>query len=462
MSVEEEIELKDLVAQTLESNGCLARIRAQLRASIFLALDEDAKLSKQQPLLNNKVNTHLETEEGKAMFCIVREFLEFFSLYFTISVFEPESYMGSGYKYEGRRKLVKDLGLDNVEDPTVPILLQLIRIAQTKPKSIDIDLHFNKNGMGESKSLSQDIETNSNLKKTDSESLISKAYNDNEKFSGTDKSRVENSLELDKINTTYELSSPTVSLRQPEHNIKKPADAETNSKDLLDNTNNKIDNKDDDTYEDTSSIAEDMAHNLDNTRVPEILTNGLDSNIEYRTNEGVLQPVLKEGKNTDKLKLSPQKPKSSLSSLSDLPPLQMSKNRVNDILPSLYSKDFKDKSNLRELDKLFDMEAEYEEDFMCSGDELSVKPDYLKSDSSMINLLEDLQSTNTPEKNKDPKQNKSPHRIISDCNKPMFKSLVNNNQIIKDKLLEGVNGNENGGSSSTISEHLDLELASSD
>lgn len=59
MSTEEDTELRDLVAQTLESNGCLSKIRvnyekfnvicfikivyfqAQLRASVFLALDED-------------------------------------------------------------------------------------------------------------------------------------------------------------------------------------------------------------------------------------------------------------------------------------------------------------------------------------------------------------------------------------------------------------------------------------
>ncbi|KAJ8943594.1 hypothetical protein NQ318_006596 [Aromia moschata] len=148
MSVEEDVELKDLLAQTLETNGCLARIRAQLRASIFLALDEDIKLSRHQPLMNNKIKTHLETEEGKTMFCIVREFLEFFNLCFTVSVFEPESYAGTCYQYEGRQKVAKALGLDVFEDKTVPLLLQLIRIAQARSKSIEIDLNFNSTGGG--------------------------------------------------------------------------------------------------------------------------------------------------------------------------------------------------------------------------------------------------------------------------------------------------------------------------
>jgi hypothetical protein len=46
---EKELELKDLIVQTLESNGLLSKIKAQLRASVFMALDEndkDANVSK--------------------------------------------------------------------------------------------------------------------------------------------------------------------------------------------------------------------------------------------------------------------------------------------------------------------------------------------------------------------------------------------------------------------------------
>ena len=42
---EKELELKDLIVQTLEANGLLAKIKAQLRASVFMALDENDKES---------------------------------------------------------------------------------------------------------------------------------------------------------------------------------------------------------------------------------------------------------------------------------------------------------------------------------------------------------------------------------------------------------------------------------
>lgn len=61
MSTEEDTELRDLVFQTLETKGCLSKVRvsqnwnfvmiycrfhfkAQLRASVFLALDDDENL----------------------------------------------------------------------------------------------------------------------------------------------------------------------------------------------------------------------------------------------------------------------------------------------------------------------------------------------------------------------------------------------------------------------------------
>lgn len=42
---DKEYELKDLIVQTLESNGLLSKIKAQIRASVFMALDESDKKS---------------------------------------------------------------------------------------------------------------------------------------------------------------------------------------------------------------------------------------------------------------------------------------------------------------------------------------------------------------------------------------------------------------------------------
>ncbi|XP_013792541.1 FGFR1 oncogene partner-like [Limulus polyphemus] len=92
MSVEdvEDSELRDLVIQTLEKNGILGKIKAQLRASVFLALENEENFKDKIPLRNKKLQDFLETEEGLLATALVREFLDFFDLEFTLAVFDPE------------------------------------------------------------------------------------------------------------------------------------------------------------------------------------------------------------------------------------------------------------------------------------------------------------------------------------------------------------------------------------
>lgn len=402
------------------------------------------------------------------MFCVVREFLEFFNLYFTLSVFDPESYMGKCYKYENREKIAKDLGLENV-DTTVPLLSQLIKIAQTKTENIEVNLNTDKDDLIENKSIHDN--STSNLNKTDSNNVHLNETNTN---LNSDKLLIECLAPVvENLNTTFNLSSPTVNFNivKNTENIKM-AQVDVDCKDqVLNNTYNKREEKDDDTYGDTSSIAEDSIAlvNLEtNVTIPQITLNGVAENTllsdEVVSDTEVSHPVLKESKTLEKPKVSPQKPeklkaKNSLNTLADLPPLQVNKSRVNDILPSLYSKEFKDKSNLRELDKLFDMEAEYEEDFICSGDDLSLRSEYTKSDNSKSNLLDDLQLSNKStcsdksiSSKRDLKQ-KVPNRIISDCNKQMFKPMVNTSKA-KDTFSNTSNKTEVG--SNTTNANLDV------
>ncbi|XP_066257873.1 centrosomal protein 43-like [Euwallacea similis] len=157
MSVlEEEVELKDLLFQTLETDGSLAKIRAQMRASIFLALDEDIKAIKQQPLQSVRVRSYLKTPEGRTLFFLVHEFLEFFNFQFTIQVFKPEAYLDTLTELQGRENLAKNLGLNgNLE---VPLLQQILSIAQTKTK---LDVTFDLNGSHEDESGSNKSQLNS-------------------------------------------------------------------------------------------------------------------------------------------------------------------------------------------------------------------------------------------------------------------------------------------------------------
>ncbi|CAK9814812.1 Centrosomal protein 43 [Anthophora quadrimaculata] len=123
ISMEEDTELRDLVVQTLENNGVLAKVRAELRASVFLALEEQESVMNPQPLLNKTVKQYLANSEGKLLFSLVREFLEYFGLDYTISVYDPETYFGKEYNYSGRNKLCEELGIESNE----PLLGEILK-----------------------------------------------------------------------------------------------------------------------------------------------------------------------------------------------------------------------------------------------------------------------------------------------------------------------------------------------
>uniref|UniRef100_A0A1B6I7I8 FGFR1 oncogene partner (FOP) N-terminal dimerisation domain-containing protein n=1 Tax=Homalodisca liturata TaxID=320908 RepID=A0A1B6I7I8_9HEMI len=129
MSVNGNTELRDLVSQTLENTGVLSKIRAELRANVFLVLEEhEAFKGRNLPFCNSVLKNFLSTQEGIAAISLVREFLEFFGLEFTVSVFEPETQAGSDYTYVGRNKLAHNLKLDSGKKS--PLIAQILQ--QTK------------------------------------------------------------------------------------------------------------------------------------------------------------------------------------------------------------------------------------------------------------------------------------------------------------------------------------------
>lgn len=265
-------------------------------------------------MMNKKIKSHLETPEGKIMFCIVREFLEFFNMDCTLSVYESESYLGKLYHRQERNTVVEELGLKGVDvgDSPSPLLLMLIRCVQlVKNESKE---------QAESTSISEEIKIN--------------------------EAGVKNSI--GNLNSTFNVSNPTVTLS-------------VDNKALVDNLS-------------SSEVSKSVA----NTQNYDSFTNESD---EIEDIEVSSQPFLKDSKSSDKnYKAEKNKSKNTVPETS---PLQNNKTRVSDILPSLFNKEYKDKSGIRDLDKMFDMDIEYEEDFMQSSD-ISLKYDCLNSNSNNV------------------------------------------------------------------------------
>ncbi|KAF4533473.1 hypothetical protein B566_EDAN016561 [Ephemera danica] len=116
MSGEEDTELRDLVAQALENNGVLAKIRAK------------------KTFHNKPLKQFLQTTEGVIAASLVREFLEFFNLDYTLTVFDPEAYCNTEFCPSSRSELLQQLGLQegNEKLPVLSMLLQKPSLATTE------------------------------------------------------------------------------------------------------------------------------------------------------------------------------------------------------------------------------------------------------------------------------------------------------------------------------------------
>ncbi|KAJ0026588.1 hypothetical protein NQD34_017588 [Periophthalmus magnuspinnatus] len=121
-AAEDDTELRDLLLQNLENSGVLSRLKAQMRAAVFLAMEEQDQLENKAPLVNENLKNCLNTRDGRVVASLVLDFLQVFDLDFSRSVFEPEI---SAKQLESRDLLCKDLDLN--PNPKSPLLLELVQ-----------------------------------------------------------------------------------------------------------------------------------------------------------------------------------------------------------------------------------------------------------------------------------------------------------------------------------------------
>lgn len=118
--------LKQIVSQTLEAKGVLGTIRAQLRAAVFTALDDQEKKAGVH-LENPRVAALNSSPHGRLLNALLHEYFEFFDLDNTLSVFIPETSYNVA-AYEGRAQLAKQLGIEPIQEAKqqTPLLLQIL------------------------------------------------------------------------------------------------------------------------------------------------------------------------------------------------------------------------------------------------------------------------------------------------------------------------------------------------
>lgn len=127
-------ELKNLVIQTLEVNGILGQIRAKLRSSVFKVIDNNDPQHNERAMHweNPLAQKVLETTESALAADLIREYLEFYRLDYTLSILIPEANMKQDPL--DKDELIRKAKVDRPKE-SEPLLVQILkeRLAGGRP-----------------------------------------------------------------------------------------------------------------------------------------------------------------------------------------------------------------------------------------------------------------------------------------------------------------------------------------
>ncbi|XP_037541932.1 FGFR1 oncogene partner isoform X1 [Nematolebias whitei] len=125
-AAEDDTELRDLLIQNLETSGVLNKLKAEMRAAVFLAMEDQDRLENKTPLVNENLKKCLNTQDGRLVASLIVDFLQVFNLDFSLAVFQPEINLLNGL--DSRDLVCRDLGLSDSDlNKTSPLLLELVR-----------------------------------------------------------------------------------------------------------------------------------------------------------------------------------------------------------------------------------------------------------------------------------------------------------------------------------------------
>ncbi|CAI5669396.1 unnamed protein product [Oreochromis niloticus] len=136
-AAEDDTELRDLLIQNLENSGALNKLKAEMRAAVFLAMEEQDKLENKSPLVNENLTKCLNTKDGRLVASLIMDFLQVFNLDFSLAVFQPE--INSASCLDGRDQVCRELGLSDSDlNRESPLLLELVRRGRYQDKAASL------------------------------------------------------------------------------------------------------------------------------------------------------------------------------------------------------------------------------------------------------------------------------------------------------------------------------------
>jgi len=225
--------LKEIVQQSLESQGVLSRIRAELRAAVFTTIDAEEK--KVQQFANQKVLQFAKSKNMQMASTLFLDFLDTLNLQSTKSVFQPEIIIDNDLS---RDEIAKELGIQNYSDG-VPLIFSLL----------------NSKGEGTGKLLPKSIENSESPKKSQLSSL------NTSKSPNTKLNQLDNELQAlidnDKSGKVKNLAKVVGGPGSASNSYSKEID---NSNENDNNNSNKYDDDyGDDGFEDAEEIEDDIS-----------------------------------------------------------------------------------------------------------------------------------------------------------------------------------------------------------
>ncbi|KAI3965071.1 hypothetical protein MKX01_014002 [Papaver californicum] len=131
----EMMDLKTLVTRTLEKKGVLAKIRAELRASVFEAIEEEDRVIENENVVppallgscNDRAKQLHASPSGRILTALVCEYLDWAQLNHTLKVYQPECNMQKdSWKAELREFSSKNDYDLNKNGDNCPLLLDVL------------------------------------------------------------------------------------------------------------------------------------------------------------------------------------------------------------------------------------------------------------------------------------------------------------------------------------------------
>ena len=136
-------EAKELVLNELEKNGVINYMRAKIKKSILDIINNEKENTKQKLDFDFMTPLHrLNKPKEIVLVCqLIKEFLKFYEMEYTLPIFENESNVKENIK---RESLLKEVKLQGKKDDSKPVLLLLLLDKLNRPDNVVTGLNANK------------------------------------------------------------------------------------------------------------------------------------------------------------------------------------------------------------------------------------------------------------------------------------------------------------------------------